>query len=306
VSSCQTLIAEIIAEYKHVDILLCSADNLITVGSVEEFSPPGVSTDENDTKRKEKQGNDTKRHDRQGNILVRDSFEANFFSHVNCIQALVPHFRQRRNGHFVVLTGTTGHLGTPGLGIYCASQWAMEGYCDTLTYEVAPFNIKTTIVQPNIEVGVLTNKIVCAGKMDEYARDKTRAPLFRDVLSGLLDKIEDDYDDDQDDDGEERQEKDDGFIKASIMLQSKLNTTVLPNLNSHFKTQLVEETVHAIIAIGGHENPPSRHIVGHEAVASVKEKLKTVSQELEDYCEASAAADCMNIKDCINIKEDVH
>lgn len=51
------------------------------------------------------------------------------------------------------------------------------------------------------------------------------------------------------------------------------------------------ETVHALTAIGGHENPPARHIVGHEGVASVKEKLKTVSEELEDFVEVSCAVD---------------
>lgn len=50
---------------------------------------------------------------------------------------------------------------------------------------------------------------------------------------------------------------------------------------------LTLETVHAIAAIGGHENPPSRHIIGQEGVAAVKEKLKTVSEELEDFVQSS-------------------
>ena len=54
---------------------------------------------------------------------------------------------------------------------------------------------------------------------------------------------------------------------------------------------LVAETVHAITAIGGHENPPARHIVGFEGITSVKEKLKTVSEELEDFVEVSCAVD---------------
>jgi len=62
-------------------------------------------------------------------------------------------------------------------------------------------------------------------------------------------------------------------------------------LSNASKDQLVMETVHALAAIGGHENPPARHIVGHEGVASVKEKLKTVSEELEDFVEVSCAVD---------------
>lgn len=64
-----------------------------------------------------------------------------------------------------------------------------------------------------------------------------------------------------------------------------------PPLSSAHLEVLVSETVYAITSIGGHENPPSRHIVGQEGVASVKEKLKTVSEELEDFIQASFAVD---------------
>lgn len=57
------------------------------------------------------------------------------------------------------------------------------------------------------------------------------------------------------------------------------------------KDRLIAETLHALTAIGGHENPPARHIVGYEGVASVKEKLKTVSEELEDFVDCSCAVD---------------
>lgn len=64
-----------------------------------------------------------------------------------------------------------------------------------------------------------------------------------------------------------------------------------PRLPAEMTVSLIAETINALIAIGGHENPPARHIVGFEGVASVKEKLKTVSEELEDFIEASCAVD---------------
>jgi hypothetical protein len=63
------------------------------------------------------------------------------------------------------------------------------------------------------------------------------------------------------------------------------------------KSALVAETIHAILTIGGHENPPARHIVGIEAMTSVKEKLKTVSEEIEDFVEVSCAVDIDNDDD---------
>jgi hypothetical protein len=46
-----------------------------------------------------------------------------------------------------------------------------------------------------------------------------------------------------------------------------------------------------LVAIGGHENPPARHIVGFEGAEAVKEKLKTVTEELEDFLETSLSVD---------------
>jgi len=42
------------------------------------------------------------------------------------------------------------------------------------------------------------------------------------------------------------------------------------------ETALLAETLYSILAISGHPNPPQRHIVGIDAVVSVKEKLKAV------------------------------
>ena len=158
--------------------------------------------------------------------------------------------------------------------MYCASQWAIEGYCDSLAYEVAPFNIRMTIVQPNMEVNVLTHKITSAPPMSAYAEETNPAPLSRNILSGILDRLE-------------------GTSEptAGDQLHSEEIKSLYPPLSKLMKERLVAETVHAIAAIGGHDNPPARHIVGFEGVTTVKEKLKTVSEELEDFHECSAAVD---------------
>lgn len=160
--------------------------------------------------------------------------------------------------------------------MYCASGWALEGFCDSLAYEIAPFNVKMTIVQPSMEIGILTNKIVSAPLLPPYAPEHNPTPLFRGIVGGLLDRIQ----------GSERNGEE--FRQA---LESDQIQSLYPKLPAEMKASLIAETVHAILAIGGHENPPARHIVGHEGVTSVKDKLKTVSEELEDYLEVSCAVD---------------
>ena len=133
-----------------------------------------------------------------------------------------------------------------------------------------------TIVQPTMEISVLTNKIISAPSMAQYSPNNNPAPLFRDIIGGLLDRVD------------KAQPNED---RAPASLAGDQIQTLYPNLPLEMQSSLLAETVNAVTAIGGHDNPPARHIVGHEAVASVKEKLKTVSEELEDFVDCSCAVD---------------
>lgn len=224
---------------------------------------------------------------------VQSQFHTTFFGPVNIIKSALPVLRHQKNGHILLLTGITGHLGTPGLSAYCASQWAIEGYVDSLAYEVAPFNIKISIIQSSIEVSVLTNPIISAPPMPEYDSEKNAAPLARRIFSRLLDSLEDASDARSEELGMSKMaldDRDDSTLGNQLLHANTVNTLRAP-LPISFQEGLLAETLHALLAIGGHETPPARHIVGHEGVASVKEKLLTAGQELEEFVEVSGAAD---------------
>lgn len=207
--------------------------------------------------------------------LVRDQFETIYFGQVNFIKATIPTLREKHTGHIVVLTGITGHIGTPGMPMYSASTWALEGYCDSLAYEIAPFNIKLTIVQPNKEVQLLANKITFSPQMPEYDSKNNPVPGLRDILMDVANN-----------DPETRMCNSKGKSE-----QGATAVSIFPRIPPESLDRLVLETVYALTAIGGHENPPSRHIVGFEGVIAVKEKLKTVTEELEDFVEVSCGVD---------------
>ncbi|KAF1827548.1 NAD(P)-binding protein [Dissoconium aciculare CBS 342.82] len=249
-AQCQSAVAEAVRCFRQIDILFCNSSEVV-LGTVEELS-----------------------QDTRTMSLARDQFETNFFGNINMIKASLPIMRETQCSHIILLTAITGHIGTPGLSMYCASQWAIEGWCDSLAYEIAPFNIKMTIVQPNLEVNVLTNRVTSAPPMECYTEEVNPAPLSRNILSLLLDRIE----------GSEEPTAGDQLHSAEVK-------SVYPDLGQAMKEALVAETVYAVTAIGGHDNPPARHIVGHEAIASVKAKLKTVNEELEEFVECSCAVD---------------
>lgn len=228
--------------------------------------------------------------------MVRDQFEKNFFGPMNIIRAVIPHMRSLMNGHIIVLTGITGHLGTPGLSMYCASGWALEGFCDSVAYEIAPFNIKLTIVQASVEIGILTNKITSSPAMKAYSREYGHtAPIFRGILDGLLNRlpgIRAEYPPPPEKDMQSPSSESERQSGPYLLSRDDV-VSLYPPLSHAHTEKLIAETVHALTAIGGHENPPARHIVGVEGVASVKEKLKIVSEELEEFVDTSASADIL-------------
>lgn len=149
-----------------------------------------------------------------------------------------------------------------------------------------------------MEVNVLTNRITSVPPMQEYLNEENPAPLAREIFSGLIDKLESVNSpqalaEAKSPDGMSTMSPGAGNPGPTMgdLLTSDIVTSFYPTLPAAVQSSLIAETVHALTAIGGHDNPPARHIVGFEGVTAVKEKLKTTSEELEDFIEVSNAVD---------------
>jgi NAD(P)-dependent dehydrogenase (short-subunit alcohol dehydrogenase family) len=79
---------------------------------------------------------------------TRQLFETNFFGLLNVTKAVLPHMRAARGGHVVNFSSLAGMMGIPGVSLYCASKFAVEGLSESLAGELAAFGIKVTIVEP--------------------------------------------------------------------------------------------------------------------------------------------------------------
>jgi len=85
---------------------------------------------------------------------ARAQLETNFFGVVRVVKAALPTMRERGGGHVVIMSSIGGVIGIPFQAFYCASKFALEGYAEALAYEVAPFNVQVTLVQPgNFKTG---------------------------------------------------------------------------------------------------------------------------------------------------------
>ena len=79
---------------------------------------------------------------------MRAQFETNFFGTLNIIQLSLPYFRNRNAGRYLIFSSTSGALGVPGLGPYCATKYAVEGLVESMLYEIDAFGVKATLVAP--------------------------------------------------------------------------------------------------------------------------------------------------------------
>ena len=80
---------------------------------------------------------------------VRRMFEINFFGLSAMTRAVLPIMRKRRSGHIVNISSIGGLRSFPTLAYYNATKYAVEGFSEALSIEVAPLGIKVTIVEPS-------------------------------------------------------------------------------------------------------------------------------------------------------------
>jgi NAD(P)-dependent dehydrogenase (short-subunit alcohol dehydrogenase family) len=79
---------------------------------------------------------------------VERQLATNVVGLMNVTRQIIPHFRERRAGTIVNLSSMGGRVTFPFYSVYHASKWAVEGFSESLSYELAPFGIRVKIIEP--------------------------------------------------------------------------------------------------------------------------------------------------------------
>jgi NAD(P)-dependent dehydrogenase (short-subunit alcohol dehydrogenase family) len=108
---------------------------------------------------------------------IRAQFDVNLFGAVSVLQAVLPFMRKRRAGHILNVTSMGGLMTFPGVGVYNASKFALEGINEALASEVKQFGIKVTAIEPG------------AFRTDWAGRSMTRAGRTISDYAPLLEPI---------------------------------------------------------------------------------------------------------------------
>ncbi len=211
----KTAVADAIAHFDHIDVVVNNA-GYGSMGSIEE-----VSAEE-----------------------VHRQFDVNVFGVLHVLRAVLPHLRGRRSGHILNITSIGGLRAFPGVGVYNASKFALEGLGESLSLQLAPLGIHVTNIEPS---GFRTK---WAGESATFA--DTQIEDYQSTVGANMRAIQG-YSGSQPGDP----------VRAA----------------------------HAMYEVVQMANPPLHLPLGKAAVKGAREKVASLSKELEQYAAMGDAAD---------------
>ncbi|KAF2092577.1 NAD(P)-binding protein [Rhizodiscina lignyota] len=197
----------------------------------------------------------------QDECELRNQFDVNFFGTLHIIQLSLPYFRARQAGRYLIFSSTSGALGVPGLGPYCATKYAVEGLIESMLYEVDCYNIKASLVEPG---HVRRDE-------PEPPAGEVRSPGDHAIQLAPLPKRFQQF-----------------KVKAASPPYAGANAPaghakrMLQWLNDRQPTSAVK-SAELVWQLGHCSYPPLRLLLGSFAVESIRDRLRSITEEIEDW-----------------------
>lgn len=156
-----TLVEKALAHYGYIDVLVNNA-GIFASGPIEQFSLSDW----------------------------HQVIDTNLWGYIHTINALLPHFLDRRSGTIVNVSSIGGKVPTAYLVPYCTSKFAVTGLTQALEAELKPKNIQVCGIYPNLIKSSFLEKAVFRGK-DEQDLKNRREQLENVVNTPVVEKPED-------------------------------------------------------------------------------------------------------------------
>lgn len=110
---------------------------------------------------------------------IRGQFDTNVFGLMEVTRAFLPHFRSNKAGLFMNVSSIGGRITFPLISLYHSSKWAVEGFSESLAYELRELGIQVKLIEPG---GVATD---FGGRSMETALP-TELPDYMPMVSKLM------------------------------------------------------------------------------------------------------------------------
>jgi NAD(P)-dependent dehydrogenase (short-subunit alcohol dehydrogenase family) len=116
---------------------------------------------------------------------IRRQIDTNVIGSIQVIRAALPHLRKQGGGRILQVSSEGGQIAYPSFSLYHASKWAIEGFVESVSLEVAPFHIQFTLVEPGPAKTNFAGGLVTADPMAVYD-DTPAGEIRRGVANGTF------------------------------------------------------------------------------------------------------------------------
>ena len=82
------------------------------------------------------------------NDQIKRQFDTNVFGLMNVTRSILPHFRKQKSGIIINVASVGGRITFPLYSLYHGTKWAVEGFSESLHYELRQFGIKVKLIEP--------------------------------------------------------------------------------------------------------------------------------------------------------------
>ncbi|KPH15218.1 SDR family oxidoreductase [Chryseobacterium sp. ERMR1:04] len=109
---------------------------------------------------------------------IKTQIETNLMGVIRITKGFTPYFRERKEGVLINITSSFGLIGFPTCSIYSATKFAVDGFSESMGYELAQFGVQVKVVAPG---GIQTD---FAGRSLDGAQHKAYQKLMDKVQEG--------------------------------------------------------------------------------------------------------------------------
>lgn len=110
-------------------------------------------------------------------------FDTNVFGVFRVTRAFIPYFKARKKGLFLTTTSICGIASTPLSSVYCASKWALEGWSEGMSYDLAQLGIGIKTIAPG---GIKSNYMNVMEVVEDPAYNSLNAKMSEGFSDGTL------------------------------------------------------------------------------------------------------------------------
>ncbi|SEW01967.1 NADP-dependent 3-hydroxy acid dehydrogenase YdfG [Chryseobacterium wanjuense] len=100
---------------------------------------------------------------------ITRQFDTNVLGVIRVTEAFLPHLREKRSGLIISITSIGGLVAFPFASIYHATKWAIEGWSESLSFELAAHNIQIKTISPGGIATDFMSRSLDFGKHEAYA-----------------------------------------------------------------------------------------------------------------------------------------